>query len=157
MNPVDDSGKSSNDKDIASLFSEQTVSVPEHLDTEILALSKEALKEPQNTQKFWTSHNPWMAMAAMLMLTVFIVPLMLNEPESQFDGEVKSEAAPASSAMRGISSNEEDATLIAAPTVKKALKSVREYLNNIRCVNAVLKHIGNVVEKIGKKPPTDFC
>lgn len=89
---------SQDDKDISALLKKQTIPVPASLDDSILAASKSnaavAIAKPRLPHR-----SPWLAVAATVILAIFVAPLMLTTPESSLESErsrvLIQESAPA--------------------------------------------------------------
>ncbi len=103
MNHAPDSNATPNDKDIAELFKQQQVRIPEGLDDTILKASREALKDNDASQQRLIPQAPWMAVAATVVLAVLVAPLMLTSPDTQLEVdvmEIQSEAQTPSALER---------------------------------------------------------
>ena len=107
MNTPNRPDKEPNDHDIAALFDEQTVSVPDELDATILASAKQAVSEtlPAPESKpaiklLSKTTNRWFALAATVVVGISVAPVLLKSPESSLDApttapiELIAESAP---------------------------------------------------------------
>ena len=82
MNKDSDSKHNIQDKDIASLFDKQNITVPASLDENILKASRQVQPEGARLKRH-KKYTSWLATAAVLALAITLGPLLLNEPESQ--------------------------------------------------------------------------